>query len=131
MDFRSQKRPFFHGVYVTYKSHKKKVRKYHLLRSLPRIITTASSGGKNMKREEKKTFDQIRFVTDYKRDGLMKDYLKGIVYEGLKIHFYGPYEVKYDLTLPKLEESTLKMVHQCGFRDLKIGKVVKTIIVTD
>jgi hypothetical protein len=74
-------------IYGTYESHKKKVRKYHLLRSLLRIITTASSGGKNMKREVKKTFDQIRFVTDYKRDGLMKDYLKGIVYQELKSIF--------------------------------------------
>jgi hypothetical protein len=69
-----------------------------------------------MKREEKKTFDQIRFVTDYKRDGLMKDYLKGIVYQELKIHFYGPYEVKYDLTLPKLDESTLKWFISVDFR---------------
>jgi hypothetical protein len=118
-------------IYGTYESHKKKVRKYHLLRSLLRIITTASSGGKNMKREVKKTFDRIRFVTDYKRDGLMKDYLKGIVYQELEIHFHGPYEVKYDLTLPQLDESTLRMVHQCGLQDLKIGTVEKTVTITD
>jgi hypothetical protein len=99
--------------------------------SLLRIITTASSGGKNMKREVKKTFDRIRFVTDYKRDGLMKDYLKGIVYQELEIHFHGPYEVKYDLTLPQLDESTLRMVHQCGLQDLKIERVEKMVTITD
>jgi hypothetical protein len=51
-----------------------------------------------MKREVKKTFDQIRFVTDYKRDGLMKDYLKGIVYQEL-------WFISVDFRISKSEQS--------------------------
>jgi hypothetical protein len=117
-----------HGTYL---SHEKKVRKYPLLRDLLGTITTASSGGENMKREVKKIFDRIHFVTDYKRDGVMKDYMKETDCEDFQVRFHGPYEVEYDLTFDGVSELTTKMVHQCGLRDLKIGKIEKTITITD
>jgi hypothetical protein len=77
--------------------------------------------------EEPKKIYEIHFVTNYKKDGEMKDYLNKIGFKDFKVDFQNPYCVVYDISLDDPSDSFVEMVNHCGLKDLRFLKYGKEV----